>query len=245
MPDIQNIINGYNINTNSYKKYSTSIVEWLKPVIDLSDFYVYPTNGITEGLNYFMSNPNISIERDQGDYEWVDVKINGNPAVKYISVPSSIDGNYRDIPTDIPIALDIAYIGSTKIQQIKMTDNIQYVFYSFSKPFGINGVRTGWYFTRKREDKLFNLNYRSCYYNYPARDISELIIQNFSLDTAYNYYKDRQKQLCDAFDLTASDCVWLATSKDPKYSSFRRKGEVARLCLSEYMQYESLPKLDS
>ena len=72
------------------KKYSTHIKEWLKPVIDLSDFYVYPTNGITEGLTYWMSKEKRSLYRETGDYEWVE---NTGKDIHYITCPSSKDGN--------------------------------------------------------------------------------------------------------------------------------------------------------
>ena len=100
---------------NRVQKYSTKIVDWLLPVIDLSDFEVFPINGITEGLNYWMWNEHRVIKKDDGDYQWVDGKDDGE--VYYISNPSSIDGNYRKIPTDIPVVLDIAYVGSAPIQK--------------------------------------------------------------------------------------------------------------------------------
>ena len=56
-----------------YNWKNTNIKEWLSPVIDLSGFdYIYPINGITEGLNYWMGNEPKGIFKDKGDYQWVD-----------------------------------------------------------------------------------------------------------------------------------------------------------------------------
>ena len=212
--------------------YSTNIVNWLKPVVDLSDFYVYPTNGITEGLNWWSSIEHRSIYMDAGDYQWVVER--GSPyaeAIKYVSVPSAIDGNFRSIPTDIPVALDLAYVGSTYVQKIEITDNVEYVFYSLSKPFGVRNIRTGWYFTRKPEPRLELLNYTAKYYNYYANQIAEKIISNFDIDFVWNSLYKKQQSICNKYHFEPSDSVWIATTKDPAYNKFKR-GNINRLCLA-------------
>jgi hypothetical protein len=212
-------------------KYETAIKEWLKPVVDLSNFFVYPINGITEGLNYWMHQETRSITKYKGDYEWVDLK-EGKGNIHYMSVPSSIDGNFHDIPTDIPVALDLAYVGTTHIEEIPMTDNIEVVFYSLSKPFGLKNIRTGWMFTRKRDIKLHRLVMKANYYNYNSHYIAELIINKYHIDYIYNKLKKKQEDICATHNLTPSDCVWLATSADREYDAFKRF-KTNRLCLSE------------
>ena len=65
--------------------------------------------------------------------------------------PSSIDGNLKQIIFNTgAVVLDLAYVGSTEIEEIKIGKNVEYVFYSLSNPFGVRNVRTGWYFTRQR-----------------------------------------------------------------------------------------------
>jgi len=89
---VTSIIPDYNIVSH----YDTQIIKWLSPVIDLSGYHVYPVNGITEGLNWWMANETRGIIMDDGDYQWI--KETGNIwnlyDIKYTSCPSAIDGNY-------------------------------------------------------------------------------------------------------------------------------------------------------
>lgn len=233
LPEVQSIIKSLPVEYD-FKRYSTKIKNWLKPVIDLEEFYVYPTNGITEGLTYFTATSQNNVLREQGDYEWVDLITNRlDPPILYVSVPSSIDGNFRAIPANIPIALDLAYVGTTKIQKIPITDNVKYVFYSLSKPFGVNQFRTGWIFTRVFDPKLYNLCYKSNYYNYHAVALAESIIENFSIDYVHQKFYNKQQEVCKKFSLNPSDSVWLATSADQIYKKFVRKN-VARLCITDF-----------
>lgn len=234
LSEVLRVIRSVEIPTTT-APYTTNIKEWLSPIIDLSEFYVYPTNGITEGLNWFMATTDKNIIRETGDYEWVD-NITGRSEVAYhyISCPSSIDGNFRNIPTDVPVALDLAFIGTTIPQKIPMTDNVDYVFYSLSKPFGVNTLRTGWLFTRRKEKKLHRLIYDANYYNHYAAAIAEAIIANFSIDYVYKTFYNEQQQICNQFDLQPSDSVWIATSDRDEYKDFVRN-KIARLCLTGLM----------
>lgn len=216
---------------DSVTNYTTSIVDWLKPVVDLSDFNVYPTNGITEGLNWWLSKETRSIHTIDGDYQWVN-PTQGDGDILYMSVPSAIDGNWRTIPEHMPVALDLAYVGSTTVRKIEITKNVEYVFYSLSKPFGVRNVRTGWIFSRNPEPKLDSLVYNAKYYNYYALQVAEKIINNFDIDFIYNVYQKQQEDVCTRLNISASDSVWLATSNDPIYNKFRRNGHTARLCLA-------------
>jgi len=51
LPEIKDTIKHIPIDYDGVVKYSTNICEWLNPVIDLSNYHVYPRNGITEGLD--------------------------------------------------------------------------------------------------------------------------------------------------------------------------------------------------
>ena len=71
--------------------------QWLKPVVDLSNFHVYPMNGITQGLDWWFDKERRSVTMERGDYQWIHPKA-GTKRIHYISVPSAIDGNFIDIP---------------------------------------------------------------------------------------------------------------------------------------------------
>lgn len=233
LSEVAALLNKITPTYDSTIPYKTSIIDWLKPIADLSEFYVYPINGITEGLNWWSGNSKNNIFREEGEYQWVDnIQDRLSPAVVYQSIPSAIDGNYKSIITDSIVALDLAYVGSTSIRKIEIPSNVNYVFYSLSKPFGVRNVRTGWYFTREPDKKLELLTFNAKYYNYYATAVSECIINNFDIDYVYNTLHQQQKQVCEELQLTASDSVWLATTTDPKYIKFRRKGNIARVCLS-------------
>lgn len=232
-PNVRLSLSDIKADIDSVTPYKTNIVEWLKPIIDLSDFYVYPTNGITEGLNWWMANEPRAIYMDEGDYQWIKPKGNMyEDAIKYMSVPSAIDGNFKIIPRDIPIALDLAYVGSTPIQKIYIDKNVEFVFYSLSKPFGVRNVRTGWLFSRKQDFRLEALIYNAKYYNYFANQVAETIIKNFDIDFVHKRYYNKQVNICKELDVKPSDSVWIATSTDIKYEKFRRQKDLARLCLA-------------
>ena len=142
------------------------------------------------------------------------------------------DVKAEDVPTDVPVALDLAYVGSTEIRPITVSDNIELAFYSLSKPFGIRNVRTGWYFTRSKDARLEELTRSAKYFNYTALAIAERIIKTFKIDYVYQQLRTTQLSICSQYQFTPSDSVWLATSDDPMYSKFRR-GHTNRLCLSD------------
>jgi len=238
LAEVNTICKSVSVDFEGVISYSTSVIEWLKPIIDLSDFNVYPMNGITEGLNWWYANEERSVKVLSGDYQWLDNKNGIQDTILYLSCPSAIDGNYINIPNDIPVALDLAYVGSTKIKNIKVTDNIQYVFYSLSKSFGIRNIRTGWYFTRKKDERLENLSYGAKYYNYYARDVSEEIFKNFSVEYIHGVLSKQQNKICDILSLNPSDSVWLSTTTNDLYKKLNRKNNLNRLCLSGVYDYE-------
>lgn len=228
--DVKTAVEPLKCDLDGVLQYSTSIVKWLKPVVDLKDYYVYPTNGITEGLNWWMAKETRSIYMDNGDYQWVKPSFKENERIKYISIPSAIDGNYRDIDSNT-VALDLAYVGSTKVKKIDLPKNTYYVFYSLSKPFGVRNVRTGWFFTREPDQRLEAITHNAKYYNYYALQIAETIINNFDIDYVYNTLHKKQIEVCDKYDFVPSDSVWIATTKNSAYDKFKR-GDVNRLCLA-------------
>lgn len=230
-PSVRSCISKISPDLDSVTPYKTNIINWLEPIIDLSNFYVYPTNGVTEGLNWWLSKESRAITMAEGDYQWIKPK-DGEGSIHYLSVPSAIDGNWKEVPTSIPVALDLAYTGSTSVKQIKISDNVEYVFYSLSKPFGIRNVRTGWFFSRKQDFRLDALIYNAKYYNYYASQVAEEVIRNFDIDFVHNAYQSQQQYICKNLNIKPSDSVWIATSSDDKYKKFRRNKNIARLCLA-------------
>jgi hypothetical protein len=231
MPIVKSTIEQIKPDFDGVSDYKTNIVEWLKPIVDLSDFYVYPMNGVTEGLNWWYNRESRSVWMQPGDYQWIDNKDTDNTTIKYQSVPSAINGNMIKL-LDGPLALDLAYVGSTAIKPIEIHNNVEFVFYSLSKSFGVRNIRTGWFFSRKEDSKLKALTYSAKYYNYYAHNVAETIISNFDIDFIHNTLNTYQSDICHKLDIIPSDSVWLANTTNPIYNKFKR-GDINRVCIAE------------
>ena len=233
--EVKDVVNNFKMNDHEeVKVFKSNINEYLKPYCDLSGFdYLYPLNGITEGLNYWMWGENRTIEVRKGDYVWVGGEENGD--VIYWSNPASMDGNFYEIPTHKPVVLDLAYILSTDIKRLEIPDNVERVFFSFSKCFGLRNYRIGYYWSRKPDRWLEPLNTQAKYYNYYSMGLGEELINKIPIDLVYNKLKRYQQDICNELNLTPSDVLWLATSDDPVYKKFVRD-KTARLCIADLIK---------
>ena len=229
LPEVKKTIDNIQADFDGVVKYNTNIIEWLKPMVDLTGYHVYPRNGITEGLDWWYNREPRGVNMRKGDYQWINSK-DGEGKIAYISLPSAIDGNIDIGPKLCPIALDLAYVGSTQIKPIEL-DTVEYAFYSLSKSFGVRNIRTGWIFTKEPDPRLEALTFSAKYYNYYAHEVAETIISNFDIDYIYNQLHSKQQSVCDEYGFTPSDSVWLATTTDARYEKFMRD-KVARLCLA-------------
>jgi len=233
LPEVKQVVDTVVPDYDSVKHYKTDIIKWLKPIIDLSGWSVYPSNGITEGLDWWWGRSQYKIWSTVGEYQWVDQKRGGsNPHCVYQSIPSAIDGNYCEVANHAKVALDLAYVGSTSVQRIELHDGVEKAFFSLSKPFGIRNVRTGWYFSREPDLKKQALTESAKYYNYYAQDVAETIISNFDIDFVHKTLYSEQKRVCNELNFTPSDSVWLANTTDAEYDKYKRDGKNARICLA-------------
>ena len=233
LPEVRKSIEAIPVDFDSVKEYKTNIINWLKPIVDLTGFSVYPINGITEGLDWWWGRSEYKIWSAIGEYQWVDHKLGGMaPHYVYQSIPSAIDGNYCSVDNHTKVALDLAYVGSTAVQKIELHNGVEKLFFSLSKPFGIRNVRTGWYFSRTPDAKREALTHSAKYYNYYAHAVAEHIINNFDIDYVHQTLYNKQKNICEQLNFVPSDSVWLATTTDKEYAKFMRDGETARICLA-------------
>jgi len=235
LPEVEDTIKTIKPDFESVKKYKTNIIKWLKPVIDLTGYNVYPRNGITEGLDWWYNKEKRGVNMRSGDYQWIVPK-DGESKIAYISLPSAKDGNIDIGPKKCPIALDLAYIGSSgKGQKIDLEPD--FAFYSLSKSFGVRNIRTGWIFTKDPDPKLEALTHDAKYYNYYAHEVAEKIINTYSIDYIYNRLVSEQFRICNLLNLIPSDSIWLATSNNSKYDKFKRDN-INRINLAGVMEYE-------
>jgi len=233
---VQDVVSKHTlIQHDEVKKFTSDITEWIAPICDLSSFeHLYATNGITEAMNYWMWQEKRTIKMATDDYQWVSGKEDGE--VLYLSNPASYDGNYVDIPVDIPVVLDLAYVGSTPMRNIMIPDNVERVFFSLSKTFGLRNYRIGYCWTREPDFRLDLLQNSAKYYNYHSMRLGETIIEHFDTEIVYNTLNKYQDEICNQLNMTPSDVLWLATSDDPEYKKFYRN-YTNRLCLADIIKY--------
>ena len=227
--------------------------EWLKPVLDLSNFnYVYPTNGITHGIDQWLMNETRKIQVFKGEYGWVKLQRNDiveiedvseiDPTgVLYFSNPFSATGNFDPrweeiLDIGVPIILDAAFVGTTAIKNIPLNKNVEQVFVGLSKPFGLGHFRIGYTFAKSWDKSLSSLTDIG-YFNLLIPHLTEKIINEFEIDWLHNILQKTQMIICQDLQLDASDCVLLGLSTDRKYRFYSRGNGINRICLSQI--YES------
>jgi len=237
--EIVNVVDDFSLTKHDeVSVFSSNISEYLKPYCDLSGFeYLYPLNGITEGLNYWMTDEKRAIQIRKGDYVWVSGQETGD--VHYWTNPASFNGNYCSIPTDKPVVLDLAYLLSTRVTNFKIPDNVEKVFFSFSKCFGLRNYRIGYYWSRTPDRCLEPLNVNAKYYNYYSMGLGERLIETIPIDLVYNTLKPYQDTVCTELDLISSDVIWLASSDNPIYNKFKRN-QTNRLCIADLIKEQYL-----
>jgi hypothetical protein len=159
------------------------VEEYRETIPSLSDFkYRYQTSGSSEGIFHYLSLLKTAginqIFTLRGEYEGYNEygknmgiavsEVKDDMADKthgnwILSNPNARNGNI--IPNDFinhicesgsKVAIDLAYVGSTKPHLFDVSHpNIDSVFMSFSKPYGLFRYRIGFIFSRKPIDSLY------------------------------------------------------------------------------------------
>ena len=216
-------------------------------IIDLSDFpHCYFTNGTTDAIHHWRMTETRPWQKFEGEYQYMDMigtegkvcyDVIDKDKPLYISIPSAADGNFfnpqKRGPIEAPVILDCTYIGATDIQRIDVPKNTEQVFFSFSKGFGMVGQRLGLVYTKEPHPSLERLKSVECW-NYNGVQLISQIIGVIPVDGMWKKYREKQLEVCKEYDLTPSDCYFLATTKDPYYKERRRiKGnDDARICIT-------------
>lgn len=216
--------------------------EWVSPIVDLKKFpHAYITSGATEAINHWRLTERRPWQFFKGDYKYPQILSgNGHEVEKlrpndvlYVSNPRCHDGNFDDFAMITnPVILDCAYVGATYIKKINIPINTEQIMFSFSKGWGLIGQRCGLVYTKEPHPSLEPLKQVECY-NYSTAPIINMIMNKFALDEMYNLYKDRQKKICEIYDLKSSDTYFIATTDNVYYKRRRRVNNIARVCLTE------------
>lgn len=213
---------------NTLATLRDTIKEYVRPVLDLSDFKeFYLTSGITDGLNYLaIENKLTEFLVSKGDYEYIKYIHNfGQNKINYVSSPSAINGNSSvKISTDLPCVVDCAYLGTTKPVQIYLPSNSTTVLLGLSKTFGLPDLRIGFVFSKTKLPVLDAVINKRLYFNMRHALLSIQLFKNFPLGFLHSAYSSSQQKICKTLDLTPSDVVFMATSKDIQYNDYNRGG---------------------
>jgi hypothetical protein len=237
--------------------------DWVKDMVDLSEFpYCYVTNGATDAIHYWRLMHGKDWQKFEGEYEYPDMigiegrsmcdvegqymknhraalnaSIDPNQTL-YVSNPSSADGNIFSPNMDKwksqpPVILDCTYVSSTSLKRIEVPSNTEQIFFSFSKGFGVVGQRIGLVYTKEPHSILHTLKEFENW-NYGSVKTASLLMSNFKVDEMYNRHRDKQLSICEEYELTPSDCFYLATTYDDYYEKRRRMrwNDSARVCIT-------------
>lgn len=230
------------------------LIEWLKPAVSLTVFpYIYPISGITDGLNYWIHQERREIFILEGEYGWLQ-KLTPVQVVKsiseipddgvlYVSNPFAASGNYLDhweeiISSKFKVVLDCAYLGTTSNSlTIPISSQVEVVFFSFSKMLGLNTLGIGYCFSREPIRGLSTLMQEG-YLKSIIPEVTQQIIDQFSLNYVYDLLSPLQKKACEMLHLNPSDCCLIGTSFDSKYNAWKRSNGINRICLSPIFEKE-------
>ena len=130
-----------------------------------------------------------------------------------------------------PIYLDLAFGGTTGEHTIKMYENVEQVFWSCSKPYGLNLLRAGIRFSRK-EELLQREIQGAGYFNHAIIDVFRQVTLNSSVFAKKEKYANLQDQICEKFNLTPSDSYLVGTTNDEQWDRFKRETGINRVCLT-------------
>lgn len=216
--------------------------KWLEPIVDLSALsYHYHTNGTHGAIEQWLAAETRQIACLRGEYPYprhlrksmkvVDsVADIPEGAVVYMSNPFSATGSWdaRYDQISNPMVLDIAYVGTTKQHTLVLRDNVEQVFWSASKPFGLGHFRTGYKFTRYPDDLQEQLK-DTGYFNVLSVEVLSMALQTFSATSRWETLHDRYKKICVDCGLNPSDTYLIATSTDAKFLHLAREDGTLRV----------------
>jgi len=223
------------------KRFENTLRSKLKSYINLSQLkHCYVINGITEGLNNWISN-STKLHILKNDYTYYErlSNIRGIELVDLdscdrvvISCPFSYDGNtntqqdiiYQCAEQDIPILIDMAYLGTTNPFTLDISKNKQVqIAYSMSKHYALPFDRIGLLWS-SQEDQSLNILNQVGYVNITGIQRAQLLLNHFDIDYIYKNYKQSSDKIIDQLNLKQTECVLFGHKDAEKY------------CITEYLQ---------
>jgi|TARA_B100001094_G_scaffold147211_2_gene142532 hypothetical protein len=231
-----------------WERCQDKVRNYLEPLVDLADLkFSYPTNGIHESIDW-MCNRVSDYQVFDGEYRYptfMKRPVNVAKTVSdlkpgislYMSNPFSATGNFDRRYDEVgsknicPIYLDLAFAGTTGPYRLNLYDNVQQVFWSCSKPYGLGLLRAGIRFSR-REEALQRELMGVGYFNHAVIDVFNEVTSWSSVFAKKEEYKEKQEAICKHLNFLPSDSYLLGLSNDSEWDRFKRENGVNRICLT-------------
>jgi hypothetical protein len=248
----------------SWKKHNTqqfadTYKQWIlssknAKVSGLEKFNYYLTDGVTGAYSDFeKAYPDLQSVAFRGEYPFhrdtgvkrIEHILELQQGQKlYISYPFAAHGNVHFLfhemlkvceTQNIPVFIDCAYFGACSFDELNVDYNcIKFVAFSMSKAFATGRCKIGLCFTNLNNTYMALLNEYS-YVNHVSIGIHKHIIDNFTPDYMFEKYRTTQLDICEKYDIDASDTVFLAYSYNPRQAGFDRDGTVSRYGISDLL----------
>lgn len=244
---VTNLRRGNHKPTHQLKLLEALYRDSIRNHCDLSDFeHCYIVAGVTDAITQFVATESNCWQITRGDYEYaLNIGNRGllhsepHPRFKLVmSNPYCGTGNVIGFPDiDQPIICDMAYAGSTPNLNIKLPDNCEQAWFSFSKSHGLVGERIGLVFTKKPHKSL-SLSQAVGMWNYTSVDIAIRCLEKFEYCEIPQKYVTTQHQICSELGFEPSDCFFIATTDNPEFECRKRAPDLpARINLSHCWRY--------
>lgn len=236
-------------NKKKFTECVQEVTQWLMPIVDLTSFsQAYPTNGTHSALDIWLARETRPVYCLEGEYPYITSHnskvtvvstVNDIPknCVVYMSNPFSATGSYDDRYFQIsnPIVLDISYIGTTKPYKLTILPNVESVYWSISKPFGLGSIRAGLEF-HKKEQFIQRSIFDTGYFSSVGVEIILKCIRQFGVTEKYTQYQSEYQKICKENSLTPSDSLLLATSESKIWDHFKRENGINRLPVAKILE---------
>jgi len=235
------LLNNYHNLENFVHSFSGWILDHsTNVIIGLDQFEADFSAGTTQSFDsFYLRYPSRRMRCFSGEYfyhikSWLSLKrdwsfvsslnpLKENDAL-VISVPFCDTGNiYSNLSEilqeccklNIPVLLDCCYYTiSSNIHVDLQSPCIDTVAFSLSKAFPIANLRIGVRYTRKDTFDGQKLHHSINYNNSLSAGVGLHLIQKFKSDYISNKYKDKQKLVCNTFNIAPSNSVIFAVGNN-------------------------------
>ena len=142
----------------------------------------------------------------------------------------------------VPVLIDCAFFGICAGINFDFSHPaISTVTFSLSKSFPVANLRIGMRLTRFDDDDSLLVMNKTNYTNRMGAAVGLQILDEFGPDDSYMRWRSSQEKLCAELDITPSNTVIFGIDNNNLYQQYSRGNSTNRLCLSKYIEAQTLP----